>query len=289
MIIGMHRRQVVANIKKNVAARKFNAKAEVDDPILTKEQRIKLVNDFWQHSETLSRKCVNLFTRGVFNIGALALTATDKIGSAKKVKQISNAFVTCNHYNQFDSLPIKRLAMKAHKRLYFVIEDTNLLLPSWIGFLMRNVDSIPITQSVNYLGREFPKHLATVFAKKNHWVLIYPEQEMWINYRKPRPLQKGAYYYAAKLNVPVISCFVEIQDQPGLEKGHPEFNKTKRILHVLPTIYPDPRLSLNQNAKRMRDIDYLQKKKAYEKAYGKKLTYDFEDGDVAGYNEASEH
>lgn len=283
MIIGAHRREVVANIKKNVHQKHFNAKAEIDDPILSHDQRIQLVNDFWAKSETLSHKCLNLMTRAFFGCGTLILTANAKIGSAKKVKHIPNAIITCNHYNQFDSLPVKRLAMKAHKRLYFVIEDTNLMLPSWIGFLMRNVDSIPITQSVRYLGREFPKHIADVFSKKNRWILIYPEQEMWVNYRKPRPLQKGAYYYAAKMNVPVVSCFVELQDKRGYEWGHPEFHPTRRILHVLPTIYPNERLTVDENARRMRDIDYAQKKQAYEKAYGKKLDYKFSYDDIAGY------
>ena len=36
---------------------------------------------------------------------------------------------------------------------------------------------------------------------------------MWYNYRKPRPLKQGAYYYAAKNNVPIISCFTEIIDK----------------------------------------------------------------------------
>lgn len=283
MIIGEHRRQVVENIRKNVQARHFNAKAEVDDPVLTREQRIKLVNDFWAQSEKFSHKFTNLMTRAFFGAGTLILTANQKIGSAKKVKKVPNAVVTSNHFNQFDSLPIKRLAMKAHKRLYFVIEDTNLMLPSWIGFLMHNVDSIPITQSVRYLGREFPKHIANVFSKKNRWILIYPEQEMWFNYRKPRPLQKGAYYYAAKMNMPIISCFVELQDKNGLEPGHPDFHTTRKILHILPTIYPNERLSVDENARRMRDIDYQQKKQAYEKAYGKKLNYNFSYDDIAGY------
>ena len=33
----------------------------------------------------------------------------------------------------------------------------------------------------------------------------------------------------------------------------------------------------------MRDIDYMQKKKAYEKAYGKKLSYDLDYDAIAGY------
>ena len=43
------------------------------------------------------------------------------------------------------------------------------------------------------------------------------EQEMWFNYRKPRPPKRGAYYYAAKFNVPIVSFFVEIRDMDEKE------------------------------------------------------------------------
>ena len=81
--------------------------------------------------------------------------------------------------------------------------------------------------------------------------MIYPEQEMWFNYRKPRYLKPGAYYYASKYNVPIISCFIEIIDK--------------------------------ENAAWMSERDYSQKKEAYEKAYNKKLDYKFEDDDIAGW------
>lgn len=37
-------------------------------------------------------------------------------------------------------------------------------------------------------------------------------------------------------------------------------------------------------SQKMREIDYQQKKQAYEKAYHKKLNYKFTDWDIAGYN-----
>lgn len=113
--------------------------------------------------------------------------------------------------------------------------------------------------------------------------MIYPEQEMWFNYRKPRPVKRGAYYYAAKANVPIISCFTEIIDQPKPEKNNDEFYQTKYRLHVLPLIWPDSKLSVNENAKMMMEKDYAQKKAAYEAAYQKKLSYDFEPHDIAGW------
>lgn len=159
MIIGKNRRQVILNIKKSVKEKNFNAKVEPNDPILSKKERLNLVKNFWANHDKLFSRIINLIARGILNVGTPILTFNTKIDNPTSLKNLSSAIVTCNHYNQFDCLPLKRLAMKYHKRLYFVIEDTNLKLPSWIGFLMRNIDSIPVTASIEYLGRDFPRHL----------------------------------------------------------------------------------------------------------------------------------
>ena len=44
MILGFHRRQVIANIKRNVAKKQFNSKAELHDHVLDQEQRNNIVN-----------------------------------------------------------------------------------------------------------------------------------------------------------------------------------------------------------------------------------------------------
>ena len=104
---------------------------------------------------------------------------------------------------------------------------------------------------------------------------------MWFNYRKPRPLKRGLYYYAARLNAPIISCFVEMQD---LQKpDNKQFNQIRYLVHILPIIYPQARLSDRDNSYYMMQQDYQQKKAAYEAAYQQKLTYDFETGDIVGW------
>ena len=130
------------------------------------------------------------------------------------------------------------------------------------------------------MQRDFYSTLKDLLSK-DEYILIYPEQEMWFNYRKPRPLKRGAYYYAAKLGAPVVSCFVEMQN---LEKEDSEgFYKVKYIVHIMPTIYPDPEKSVKENSIEMCLRDYNQKKDAYEKAYGKELVYTFEEDDIAGW------
>ena len=284
MIFGDNREAVIKNIQKAANKRDFTAKAEIGDPQMTLDERLKLVNDYWKNRKLFSSKINNQIGHAMLTTFAKTLAGSTEFKGLENLNNlpIGGAIVTANHFNQIDSLPIKLLANKMHHQLSIVIEDTNLMLPGFFRYLMNYVGTIPLVQSASYIGNEFPKHLSNALAK-NNWVLIYPEQEMWWNYRKPRKLQRGAYYFAAKQNVPVISLFIEIRDLPKIEKKDSNFYETKYIVHVLQPIFPDVSLSANENAHKMMEQDYQQKVAAYEKIYGKKLNYDFTDWDIAGW------
>lgn len=284
MIFGDNREAVIKNIQKAANERDFTAKAEIGDPQMTLNERLKLVNDFWENRNSLSSKINNQIGHAMLTAFAKVLAGSTEFKGLENLNNlpIGGAIVTANHFSQIDSLPIKLLANKMHHQLLIVIEDTNLMLPGFFRYLMNYVGTIPLVQSASYIGNEFPKHLSKALAQ-NNWVLIYPEQEMWWNYRKPRKLQRGAYYFAAKQNVPAISLFIEIKDLPKTEKKDPNFYETKYIVHVLPPLFPDVSLSANENAHKMMEQDYQQKVAAYEKIYGKKLNYDFTDWDIAGW------
>ena len=147
-------------------------------------------------------------------------------------------------------------------------------MKGFLGFLMRYADEIPVSKDKDYMERHFYRTLNNLLVNKKEYILIYPEQEMWFNYRKPRPCKRGAYLYAVKFNVPVISLFVEQQ----VKSTHLH---TFRV-HVLPVIYPDRQLDERTASLRMQHTDYEQKCAAYVMAYGKKLTYDFEEGYIVG-------
>ena len=283
MIVGFHRRQVINNIKKNVAKKQFDAKAELHDPVLNNKETNKIVSKYWQYTKTISYRLFNPLVRVVFNIASQILTGRCSIDGIENLPDSPTAFITGNHYNQFDVLLIGKLALKKRQRLFIVVEASNLAMPHLIGWAVRNFDSLPIDHDFHYLSRIFPKKLAQVLSKPG-WILIYPEEELWFNYRKPRPLKKGAYYYAAKFNQPIISTFTEIQATSKRELFQRDFYKTKKILHILPTIYPNPDLKIRENMQRMAEIDYRQKKAAYEKYYQRKLTTDFSYEDIAGFS-----
>lgn len=247
-----------------------------------------LINLLLMPLETTNNFCLNpccfnhLVTLVVGTCRALQiLTGRCYIEGLENLPKSSTAFVTGNHYNQFDVLLMEKLALKKHQRLFIVVEASNLVMPNLIGWAVQNFDSLPIDRNLHYLSRVFPKKIKKVLQKSG-WILIYPE-ELWFNYRKPRPLKKGAYYYAAKFNQPIISTFTEIQATSKRELFQRDFYKTKKILHVLPTIYPDPDLGIRENMQKMAAIDYQQKKAAYEKCYGRKQTNDFSYEDIAGF------
>lgn len=275
------KREVVEQIKKNISEGNLNFKAELNDPNLDKSKMDESLNNFWKNKKTLSYKVKSFLVKKeiskLVKQEHIEIIGLDNLANVKE-----GAIVTSNHFSPIDSLPLRLMVKKANKRLYTVVMDTNIVMDGPIGKLMNYADTIPVSSSsMQYMSTIFSTEMKKVLDKKG-WILIYPEEEMWFNYRKPRPPKRGAYYYAVRNNVPIISCFLEIIDT--IEEDTEEFYKLKFILHILPVIYPsnDEKLSLKEKEKKMMEQDYSQKIAAYECAYGKKLDYTFENCDIAG-------
>ena len=161
-----------------------------------------------------------------------------------------------------------------------ISQGTNFVMPGLNGFVLRNIDVIPLIQEPSYMNGAF-RTLMQKHLDAGRFILIYPEQEMWFNYRKPRPQKRGAFLFAAEYNVPVVPAFVELQD---LEKEvAPGFRDVRTVLHVLPPIFPDPSLSARENSFAMCKADYAAKVACFEECYHRPLTYDFTPWDIAGW------
>lgn len=254
---------------------------KIDDPFLSDDEINMLLNNFFKNKKNIlykikKREANKIVKKVRKELGEIEITGLKNIEGLDLSK---GAIVTSNHFNPLDSYAIRELTTKLNKKLYIVIEDTNLALPGVIGFLMNNLDVLPVSKSPNYLIKTFNNELKKILSDGN-LVLIYPEEEMWFNYAKPRPCKRGAYQFATQNNVPVISCFTEIIDL-GISDNE-EFNKVKYNVHVLKPLFPDKEKTVKQNSIDMAKKDYEQKKEAYEKAYSKKLTYDFDYKDIIG-------
>lgn len=185
----------------------------------------------------------------------------------------SGAVITCNHFNALDSFVIHMVyeeSKQKNRKLYRVIREGNYTnFPGFYGYLMRNCNTLPL--SSNY--QTMKKFLTAVdtLLREGHFVLIYPEQSMWWNYRKPKPLKNGAYKFAAKSGVPVVPCFVTMQDTELSDvDGFPVQEYT---VHVSAPIRPDSGKSATENAEQMKSKNFEVWKRIYEETYRIPLRY----------------
>ena len=193
------------------------------------------------------------------------------------------AIITANHFNPMDNTVIRHLAMKCGKgkKLSIMVQESNIFMKGFFGFLMRNCKTVPVSSDSGYLARRL-KPAIKGMLERGEWLLIYPEAEMWFNYKKPRPHKEGAYYYAEEFDVPVIPTFIEQREIDGYDGSG--LRRVKYILHVMPPIYPDKTLGKRERRRKMLDEDLRLKADCYERAYGIKLTEDFlPERDIAGY------
>ncbi|MBE6779785.1 MAG: 1-acyl-sn-glycerol-3-phosphate acyltransferase [Ruminococcaceae bacterium] len=283
MIIGDNRKAVIENIKTFAESGQFHNKVELTDPVLTAEQSKKITASYMESRNDFTFKIKTA-------IGVLmAKTATkiinkntEIVGLEKIPRDLGGVLITSNHFSPLENTVIRHLTNKLKRRKLGIISQTsNFAMTGFIGFLMNYADTIPISQDPRYLARDFLSILKERLVDKKHAVLLYPEQEMWFNYRKPRPPKSGAYFYAAKLNVPIISCFVEMVDLNDDDTS--EFKKVKYVLHILDILYPDPQKTVKENTEALGVMDYSLKKNCYETVYGKALDYTFEASDIAGW------
>lgn len=286
MIIGGSKKEVIKNIETNINNNELNKKVEVGDPNLTEEEKTKYINKFYQNQKSpiyfiknkIANKTVKKIAKEIYpNINIIGLEKLNYVDLT------NGAIITSNHFNPLDSYNIRKIVEeKLHKKLYIVVQDTNLAMPGALGFLFNNIEVIPLSKSPNYIIKKFMPELKKILSKGN-FVLIYPEEEMWFNYKLPRPCKRGAYQFAHELDVPVISCFVKMTDTNITDNN--EFNIVKYDVFINKVIYPEKNESIKSDSRKMAEVDYETRKKAYEDVYNKELKYEFDIKDIAGWKD----
>ena len=197
----------------------------------------------------------------------------------KEVRGIENftaveggRFVTCNHFSVGDNYAVW-VALRDYmggKMLYKVIREGNYTNPPKpFGLFMRHCNTLPLSGQTSTM-KKFMRAI-TALLSRGETILIYPEQGMWWNYRKPRPMQVGAFYMAARNKAPVVPIFITMEDSETLDGDG--FFVQEYTLHILPALYPDPTLSVSAAAEDMKKKNYEAWVKVYEEFYGKPLVY----------------
>ncbi len=201
------------------------------------------------------------------------LVVKDIIGVEHFKNLESGAMITCNHFNAYDSFAIQmayEAAEQKDRKFFRVIREGNYTsFPGFFGYLMRNCNTLPLSSNSRTM-REFSK-AADKLLSDGHFILIYPEQSMWWNYRKPKPLKEGGFYMAAKNNVPVLPCFITMQDSDRI--GDDGFPIQEYTIHISAPIYPDANKTVRENTAEMMAKNYETWKQIYEDTYNIPLVY----------------
>lgn len=182
--------------------------------------------------------------------------------------------ITCNHFNPFDSFTVESVFKSANignrRKLFKVIREGNYTnFPGFYGFLFKNCNTLPLSSSMETM-KKFINAVDEILNKKN-FILIYPEQSMWWNYKKPKPLKDGAFKFAVNNDVPVIPIFITLKESDLI--GDDGFPIMEYYVHIEKPIYKDKDLTNKENIQKMRDENFNVWKKVYEEFYGIPLEY----------------
>ena len=189
--------------------------------------------------------------------------------------QNSGVIITCNHFNAFDNFAIHYALFPymyngSGKVLYKVIREGNYTnFPGLYGFFFRHCNTLPLSANFSTM-KNFMVAVKTLLGRGEK-ILVYAEQGMWWNYRKPRPLTAGAFKFAVESKVPVLPIFITMEDSDLIDGDG--FPVQKYTVNILPAIYPDPSKNSKDNIEEMKDKNYQAWKKVYEDFYKTPLVY----------------
>lgn len=265
---------VMDKIAKLEREGRFDEDVEEDPP--TKEL---LPEDIDYLREKVSSKIKSRFAYAIARKYVYNLIDERKL-IIKEIKGIENyanlnsgAIVTCNHFNAFDSFAMQLVyeaSGQKDRNFYRIIREGNYTnFPGFYGILMRNCNTFPLSSNKDTM-KKFLKSLDQVL-REGHFMLIYPEQSMWWNYKKPKPLKKGAYTFAVRNNVPVLPCFITMEDSDVVDDDG--FFVQEYTIHVAEPIYPDGSKTKEANIRDMMQQNFDVWKKIYEETYGIPLQY----------------
>lgn len=267
--------EILEKIKQLEKEGKFDVDAEDDPPTieLTPENvdylKTKRKNK-WKNK--FANKLGEKFLEAIIKDNKLIIKDVTGLENLSDIK--SGAILTCNHFNPFDSFTIEEIfslsGQRKKKKLYKVIREGNYTnFPGFYGFLFRNADTLPLSSNTRTMIKFM--QAADTILKRGDFILVYPEQSLWWNYEKPKPLKNGAYKIATRSNVPVVPIFITMTDSDII--GEDGFPVKEYYVHIEEPIYPDKDLSEKENVQIMKDKNFEVWKNVYEEFYGIPLEY----------------
>lgn len=208
---------------------------------------------------------VKYFDKQIKN-GVFKIKEVVGIENLQKLK--GGCIITCNHFSIYDHYAVYKSVKSYIKgKLYKIIREGNFTsFKGLYGYLFRHCNTLPLSSNFNTM-KLFLEAVSSLL-KKGRTILIFPEQTMWKDYTKPRPLENGAFNLAVKNDVPIVPCFISTEDKTI--KG-----KTSKFytLNFGAPLFANKNLTLKQNEKLLKEKNYEIWKEMYEDFYKIPLVY----------------
>ena len=257
-MISQERLDILEKIKQLEKEGNFDTDVENDPPskpLLPNE--IDYLRKKWRNK--IARFFVSRGAEKAMNglIAANQIIIKDVIGAENLQGIKGSAFITSNHFHPFENIALYKAFQKyspKKKTFYRVIREGNYTAPPK-GFdkFFKYCNTLPLSSNLQTM-RKFLKAL-DVITKKNNYILIYPEQYMWWNYKKPRPFKDGAYKFAYKYNRPIIPCFITMEDSKEHLDGD-GMPVQEYTVHIMKAIYADETLPAKQAIEQMKNLNF---------------------------------
>ena len=248
------RLEILDEIEKLEREGKFDVDPEKDPPtiVLTPENVDYLkTKSTSKIKRRVAQRIGERFLDEILRTNKLIIKDINGIENLNNIK--TGAIITCNHFNPFDSFSVEKVfrmsGLIKEKKLFKVIREGNYTnFPGFYGFLFRNCDTLPLSSNTKTMV-QFMKSVK-IILDRGDFILIYPEQSLWWNYRKPKPLKNGAF-----------------------KIGNDGFPVQEYIINISEPIYPDENLSELENQEMMKQKNYEIWKNIYEDFYKIPLEY----------------
>ena len=273
-MISRERQEVLNKIKDYESKGLFNEDVENDPPSTTlMPDQVDYLRKKWRNkiarffvSRAADKAIGNLIKNNQIII-------KDVIGKENLQGIEGSAFITSNHFHIFENMALyqvfKDFAPK--KDFYRVIREGNYTAPpKKFSMFLRHCNTLPFSSHPATM-KKFVQAI-DVLAKQNKYILIYPEQSMWWNYKKPRPFKDGAFRFACKNDRPIIPCFITMEDSKEYIDGDGA-PVQEYTIHIMKPIYRDKNLPFKEAALKMKEQNFNMCKEIYERVYNKTLSY----------------
>lgn len=272
-MLSADRQQVLSKIEELEINGQFDLDAEIDPPgrvIMPGEVdylRKKFSSKIKSHyAYFMARRFLNKLLKS-------KQLMVEKINGLDNFKNLTTgAIITCNHFSPLDSFATQVVYEASLKKgkFYRVIREGNYTsFPGFYGMIMRHCNTLPLSSNKDTM-KEFLVAVDTLLRQGNY-VLVYPEQSLWWNYRKPKPLKKSAFKIAAVANVPVLPIFITMKDS-NIIASDGSFVQ-KYTINIGKPIYADSHQNPSENAIKMLKQNEIFMKETYERFYQQPLIY----------------